>query len=308
MKANGLGATDGANRVETSEATERAPPSAVRDAVAELTSTADGLDHPEGVAWFDGGVWCGTEAGQLLRIDVETREVEVIADTGGFLLGLAFDAQGRCYACDSGQGRVLRISPDGSVEVLADAVEDTKLVSPNFPVFTADGTLWVSESGTYPQDDGYLFRIRPGQLPEVVDVECRRFPNGLALSPDETTLYLVESRLPGIVTFDLKDGSLGPRHEWLLLPDVVPDGLAFDIAGSLYIACWRPDRVYRRRADGTLEIYLDDPTAEFMNSPTNLCFGGRELRTLYLAGLCGWSIRELAAEAPGHPLALPTLR
>jgi sugar lactone lactonase YvrE len=122
-----------------------------------------------------------------------------------------------------------------------------------------------------------------------------------------TTLYLVESGWPGVVSFDLRGGAVGPRHEWLPLPGTVPDGLAFDVDGSLYIACWRPDRVYRCRADGTLEIYLDDPTAEYMNSPTNLCFGGRELQTLYLAGLCGWSIRELQAEVRGHPIVLPAL-
>jgi gluconolactonase len=280
---------------------------AVRDAVAELSSTADGLDHPEAVAWFDGGIWCGTEAGQLLRIDAETHDVEIVAETGGFLLGLAFDARGRCYACDSGEGRLLRISRDGAVEVLADTVEGSKLFSPNFPAFTSDGTLWVAESGTWAHEDGYLFRIPPGGRPEVVDRQCKRFPNGLAVSPDGTTLYLVESGLPGVVTFDLRKGSLGPRQEWLLLPGTVPDGLAFDIDGSLYISCWRPDRVYRRRADGTLEVFLDDPTAEFMNSPTNLCFGGRDLRTLYLASLCGWSIRELHADVRGHAIVLPTL-
>ena len=277
---------------------------AVRDAVAELSSTADGIDHPEGVAWFDGAVWCGTEAGRLLRIDPAGGGVEVIAETGGFLLGLAFDADGRCYACDSGHGRVLRISAEGETETLADSVGGRKLASPNFPAFTADGTLWVSESGTYAQDDGFLFRLRPGGEPELVDEECRRFPNGLAVSPDGAKLYLVESRLPGIVTYEMGDG-FGPRREVLTLERTAPDGLAFDVDGALYIACWRPDRVYRLRADGTLELYLDDPTAEYMNSPTNLCFGGDGLETLYVAGLCGWSIRQLRADAAGHPLHYP---
>jgi gluconolactonase len=277
---------------------------AVRDAAAELVSTADGLDHPEGVAWFDGAIWCGSEAGRLLRIDPAGGGVDVIAETGGFLLGLAFDGEGRCYACDSGGGRVLRISSGGEIETLADAVAGRRLVSPNFPAFAADGTLWVSESGTYGQDDGFLFRLRPGEEPELADEECGRFPNGIAIAPDGDALYLVESRLPGIVTYDLS-GGLGRRRERLRFERTAPDGVAFDVEGALYIACWRPDRVYRLRADGTLEVYLDDPTAEYMNSPTNLCFGGDGLRTLYLAGLCGWSIRHLPADVPGHPLHFP---
>jgi sugar lactone lactonase YvrE len=50
------------------------------------------------------------------------------------------------------------------------------------------------------------------------------------------------------------------------------------------------DRVYRLHPGGTVDVYLDDPTAEYMNSPTNVCFGGRDGRRLYVAGLCGWSI------------------
>ena len=281
--------------------------SAVRDAVAELTSTADGLDHPEGVAWFDGAVWCGTESGSLLRIDPVDGKAETVADTGGFLLGLAFDGDGYCYACDSGRGRVLRIAPGGAVETIADAVAGRRLISPNFPAFTADGTLWVSESGNYGNDDGFLFRLKPGDEPELVDEQCRRFPNGIAVARDERALYLVESRLPGIVVYDLADGSLGARRQLLRLERTAPDGLAFDVERNLYIACWRPDRVYRLRADGTLEVYLDDPTAEYMNSPTNLCFGGDDLGTLFLAGLCGWSIRQIPADVPGSPLPHPHL-
>jgi sugar lactone lactonase YvrE len=85
----------------------------------------------------------------------------------------------------------------------------------------------------------------------------------------------------------------------------VPDGLAFDAEGTLYIGCCRPDRVYRRMSDGTLEIYLDDFTGEFMTTPTNLAFGGEDLRTLFLAGLAGWSVNAVDSEVAGHALVRP---
>jgi gluconolactonase len=89
------------------------------------------------------------------------------------------------------------------------------------------------------------------------------------------------------------------------LPGTVPDGLAFAADGTLYIGCCRPDRVYRLAPDGTLEIYLDDFTGEFMTTPTNLAFGGDDLRTLFLAGLAGWSVNAVDVEVAGHPLVRP---
>lgn len=282
---------------------------AIRDAVTEVRVLADGLDHPEAVAWWDGAVWCGTEAGELLRIDPGNGRAKVIASTGGFLLGLAFDADGRCYACDSKLGRVLRIGQDGTVEPVVDSVGGRKLACPNYPVFSSDGTLYVTESGTgWEADDGCLFRIPPGGQPEIVSEECHGFPNGLALSADERMLFVVESRLPGVVTYEFSAGVVGPRRELVRLPGAVPDGLALDASGALYVSCWRPDRVFRIPAGGReAEIYLDDPTAKYMNSPTNLCFGGQNLRTLYLACLCGWTIRQLPAAVPGQPLAYPAV-
>ena len=85
----------------------------------------------------------------------------------------------------------------------------------------------------------------------------------------------------------------------------MPDGLAFDSEGALYIGCYRPDRVYRLSPSGTLEVYLDDFTGEFMTTPTNLAFGGPDLRTLYLAALAGWSVNAIETEVAGHPLARP---
>ena len=278
----------------------------LRDASAEVRAVAGGIDHPEAVAWHAGHLYCGTEDGDLLRIDPATGTFEIAAQPGGFLLGLAFDGDGNCIACDAAGGRLVRIAPDGSWETLLDSVEGRKLTNPNFIAYASDGTMWVTESGSgWTADDGYLFRIPPGGEAEVADTACRRFPNGLALAPDESRLYVVESRLPGVASYALDSGILGPREETLALPGTVPDGLAFDAAGALYIGCYRPDRIYRLSPSGELEIYLDDYTGEFMTTPTNLAFGGDDMRTLYLAALAGWSVNAVECDLPGHPLPRP---
>jgi gluconolactonase len=283
-----------------------APPAAVlavRDVVSELRVLAGGIDHPEGVAWCDGAVYCGTEAGKLLRIDAEGG-VEEVADTGGFLLGMAFDGDGNCYACDQARHEIVRIDRGGRVEPFVAAVEGRRLSIPNYPAFSSDGTLWFTDSGTgWGTDDGCLCRVAPGREPERVDDECRRFPNGLAWSPDESALYVVETGLPGVVRYR----SGGAREEWLRLERVMPDGLAFDRDGTLYIGCWRPDRVYRVTTDARPEVYLDDFTAEYLNSPTNLCFAGDGLDRICFASLCGWMITDISAEIPGAPLPRPRL-
>jgi gluconolactonase len=276
------------------------PVPAIRSAASELRVLAGGIDHPECVAWHDDRVWCGTESGDLLAIDPLSGAIEVAANVGGFICGIAFDHAGRCWICDVGNGRLLRLDRERRVELVVEAVDGRRLVSPNFPAVTRDGTVWFADSGSrWGADDGILCRVRPDDSVEVVARDCGRFPNGIALSADEDVLYLVESRLPGVVAYDLGAEGVGPRRRLLRMPGTVPDGLALDSAGSLYIACWRPDRVYRLGPDGSLAVYLDDPTAEYMNSPTNLCFGGHDGRRIYLAGLCGWAITEIDAETPG---------
>ena len=98
---------------------------------------AAGIDHPEGVAWHEGHVYCGTEGGDLLRIDPATGSIEVVSRPGGFLLGMAFDGGGNCVICDAAAGRLVRVAPDGTAETLLDSVEGRKLISPNFPAFAA---------------------------------------------------------------------------------------------------------------------------------------------------------------------------
>jgi sugar lactone lactonase YvrE len=274
-------------------------------AESDLYTVASPIDHPECVAWYGGEVYCGTEGGALLAIDPATGAVRTVAETGGSLLGIAFAGDGSCFACDRGRGRVLRISPDGQVESLAEQVEGRRLVTPNYPAFDADGRLWVTESGSgFRAGDGYLFRLRPGSEPELIDDACRNYPNGLAFSADGSRLYVVESSRPGIVSYRLEGDRLGEREEALPLPRMVPDGLAFDLAGRLYVAVWRPDCVLRWDPAGAEpELLLEDWTAEYLPTPTNICFGGDGLQTLYFGSYSGWSITALDEEGPG--LSLP---
>ena len=119
---------------------------------------------------------------------------------------------------------------------------------PNYPVFDAAGNLYVSDSGAWKENGGCLFRIRPGGETEVVGEGSRRFPNGMALHPDGSRLYVVLSNMPGVVSLALAtDGSVGAPQTVVELPRHVPDGLAFDVAGNLYIACYTPDVIYRPR-------------------------------------------------------------
>lgn len=83
------------------------------------------------------------------------------------------------------------------------------------------------------------------------------------------------------------------------LPRTVPDGLALDQEGRLYIGCCRPDRIYVAEKDGAVSVLLDDYRGEYLCTPTNLSIGGPEGRTLAIASLAGWSIKSIELGVPG---------
>ena len=265
-----------------------------------LRTLANGLDHPEGVCWCPvaRAVYAGGEAGQLYRFGLGGGAVETVATApGGFLLGLAVDAVGSVYACDPNAGHVLRISPGGEVEPFGDRVG-----YPNYPVFDGDGNLWVTDSGTWDEVSGGLVRIAPDGSTERVAGPFR-FANGLAISGDH--LYMVESQLPGVVRMPLAGGIF---ETVVVLPRTVPDGLAFDAEGGLWIGCYQPNRIYRLVADGRLEVIVDDWTGEYVLSPTNLAFAGEELDALVLASLCGWAVKAIDPGLRGAALERPEPR
>jgi gluconolactonase len=270
---------------------------------------ASGLDHPEGVAYGpDGNVYAGGEAGQIYRISLDGR-CEQIASTGGFCLGIACDALANLYVCDAGHAAVMRVTPDGQVSVYSDRCEGVRMVAPNFPCFDAEGNLYVSDSGGHGQANGKIYVVRPGGTAELFSAEAHVFTNGMCLSPNGRTLYVVESELPGICRFPVTVGGRAGRRELVVtLPDVeVPDGLAIDAAGNLYISCYQPNRIYRLSPGGALEVLVDDPTGLSLAMCTNVAFGGPDLDELLIANLGGWHIAHGSIGARGARLPYPVI-
>ena len=262
-----------------------------------------GLDHPECVAIDpDGRVWAGGEAGQIYVIDPETRQPEVICQLNAMAAGLAFDRHGYCYVCTQ-DNTVVRVAASGEWEVFCDSVDGRPLRGPNFPAFGPDGSLYVSGSGDYPGPTGEIYRINPGGKATVYHSGPFYYANGLAIDQDARHLYVAQTATDDVVRIPL-DGSGTPPEQvcapGALLP--MPDGLAFDADGNLYVTSFGASALERIRPDGEIELVARDERGLTMNRVTNCAFGGPGMEQLFLANLGGWHISVITPDTPGQPL------
>lgn len=275
----------------------------------ELQALQHDMDHPEGVAVAPNGlVHAGGEAGQIYRLDLAADTCEIIADTGGFIAGLAHDNAGNVYACDVGNRAVMRVTPAGDLNVYSQGNDGQRMRVPNYPAFDAAGNLYVSDSGHWAQRDGFIWRVRPGGEAEIWDRQARGFTNGLCLTPDGQALIVVESSPPCIARLPIRDdGSAGRREVLLELPRTVPDGVAFDSEGRLYISVYTPSIIYRLEHDGSLTTLYEEWERFLLDSATNIAFAGPDLKTLLVANLDGRKLLRAEMEVAGQPLFYPQL-
>jgi sugar lactone lactonase YvrE len=252
----------------------------VKDRFAEL---AGGLNHPEGVAWnpLDGRVYAGGEGGELYAVTLDG-EVDELASTGGSMLGVAVDGRGRVYACDAGNGEIVRLEPSsGRVERYGDA---RGLDTPNALAFGPNGVLYVTCSG----EDGEpgVVRIPPGAAAERWTDALTAYPNGCAVTPAGDALVVVESHRPGLSRIPIRPGGEAAEPVSIAaLPETDPDGVAFDEAGNCFVTLYRPDGVVRVGADGAVEVVVADPLASVFDAPTNLAFVGASLDRVVVANV-----------------------
>lgn len=258
------------------------------------------LDHAECVAAHsDGSLWCGGERGQIYRI--ADGVIDEVGSTGGFCLGIAFDHQDNLFICDIGHRAVMRMDAmTGRIDTFADGVAGHRLVNPNYIAFDRSGRMYVSDSGVRRTPGPGILRFDRNGSGHLWHPGPFDFANGIALAPDGSALYVVESWAHLVSSVEIEpDGSPGERRWVATLGGVIPDGIAFDAEGRLYIGCYEPSQVLRVEPDGTVRTVLADPTAHLLCHPTNLAFHGG---TLYAANLGRWHLTAIEIpDTAGEP-------
>ena len=258
------------------------------------------LHHPEGVAIGpDGDVWCGSGDGDILRIARDGARIAKAASTGGFVLGLAFDGAGHLFACDSRIAGVWRLDLATS---RLDRFTPPGIRIPNYPVVDgARGCLYVSDSfGTERPGPGvWRYDLATGEA-HLWWGEPMVLANGMVLSNDGDALFVAETFAKRVSRIAIgPDGEPAGRTDYAVDLPGLPDGLALDDAGNLYVSCYEPSRIVRVDTTGRIAVYAEDATAHAFTHPTNIAFDGA---ALYAANLGRWHITRVATDTTGTPV------
>lgn len=259
-----------------------------------------------GTRWNEGPVymgdwrcllWSDIPNNRIMRWDEETGRVSVYRKPSNNANGNTRDRQGRLITCEHDTRRITRTEYDGGITVLADKFNGKPLNSPNDVVVKSDDSIWFTDPpfgilGNYeghmatPELPTNVYRLdKSGQL-TVVTGDVNR-PNGLAFSPDESRLYVVEAALnPRVIqVFDVTDNGtkLANKRAFITAePGGTPDGFRVDIAGNL----WCGWGMGNAQQDG---VKVFDPTGKpigFIQLPercANVAFGGPLRNRLFMA-------------------------
>ncbi len=268
------------------------------NSTAHVQKLCTGCQWAEGPAYFPasrGLVWSDIPANRLMRYDEGTGQAGPFRQPSGNANGNTVDRQGRLVTCEHGGRRVSRTEHDGSIVALAERYDGKRLNSPNDVVVKSDGSIWFTDP-TYGIDSdyegdraeseigaSYVYRIDPatGALTVVADDFVK--PNGLAFSPDERLLYIVDTgRTHGahnpahMRVFDVRDdGTLANGREFAACTAGLFDGFRLDEAGRIWTSA--ADGVHCYDPDGTLigKVRVPEVVA-------NVCFGGPKRNRLYV--------------------------
>jgi gluconolactonase len=268
---------------------------------AAIERIATGFRWAEGPVYFrDGGylLWSDIPNNRIMRWLEDDGHVSVFRSPSNYSNGNTRDREGRLATCEHDTRRVTRTEPDGRITVLADNYQGKRLNAPNDIIVASDGAIWFTDPG-YGIDGEYeghtdtfelpgnVYRLDPasGTLTVVADDFTR--PNGLAFSPDEKLLYVVDTGIthggPSHIRRFEVDGSR-LRNGRIFAENFLPgmtDGIRIDMRGNVWCSMGWADpkedgaRCYAPDGDLIGKIHLPEGCA-------NLCFGGKKRNRLFM--------------------------
>jgi len=273
---------------------------------AVVSRLADGAIWAEGPVYLpddDAVVWSDVRGNVVRRWSAADGSTELHRPSD-FANGHTLDHDERILACEHGPRRVSRYERDGTRTTIVDRFEGKRLNSPNDIVVASDGAIWFTDPpyGILDDNEGYkadselggcfVFRLDrvTGELAVMSDDLVH--PNGLAFSPDETTLYVSDTsiaRIPGgnhhIVAFDVVDlRRLASPRIFAVIEPGVSDGMRVDVEGNLWTSSGDGIQVYDAAAVELGRILLPEEAA-------NCTFGGPDGRRLFITATSTlWSI------------------
>jgi gluconolactonase len=220
--------------------------------------------------------------------------------------GITRDLQGRLVSAEHLTRRVTRHEPDGSVTVIANSFQGKRLLRPNDVIVKSDGTIYFTDPGGNAAPEQWdvtlsgVYRVSAdlGSMSLIIDDMVR--PNGLALSPDESILYVADSRRRHVRAYDMLPNGTIAKETSRVFVDLngaepgVPDGIKVDTAGNMY-------------SGGTGGLFIIDPKGRKLGrivhgqpATTNVAFGGDDWKTIYFTTRS--TLFSVGVKIPGIPV------
>jgi gluconolactonase len=274
----------------------------ILDQTSPLEKVAGGFVFTEGPLWHPDGFFYFVDVRDngLFRLALGAKPEKIRETRGGN--GLTFDLRGRLINCEGDARRVTRTDLDGTVTTLIDKFEGKRLNRPNDVICHSNGTLLFTDPSLRVPvkerevEHAMIYKVAPDD--SVSELAPFEYPNGLALSPDERTLYVANTRWTKYIhaiDLDANCNMVGRRIFADMSHDQtngVPDGMKVDAEGRVF--CTGTTGVWVYAPDGKLLGIIETPEV-----CANIAFGGDDLRTLLFTA--STSLYTLRVKTPGLP-------
>lgn len=294
-----------------------------------------GVKRPEDVVvGADNRVWMSDQESACAEA-LPNGSLHRVGKAGGAPNGINMDRQGRILIAnfggpDDGRGPLQRLDPaTGEVEAVCAELQGRPLFGSNYPIVDSKDRIWCSHSTWGPidkafagQNDGLVYRVDPDGTTTIL-AEGIEFANGLALDYDERNLFVCESTGCDVLRYSIRDdGSLGNPERYgpklglsaLEVQDRRPltaelrgqlgmtDGCGFDQDGNLWVTLVMANKIVAITPGGDVVTVAFDPEGRIMRHPTNISWGGPDMRDLYIGSISSNYVLHAKSPVPGMPL------